>query len=150
MMSAISWWEHVTLMRWCQLYHGENTLHWWDDVSYIMVRTRYIVMRWCQLYHGENTLHWWDDVSYIMVRTRYIVMRWWCLLCTRPTSTKMDFYSASSLKQHYLDSESTTLCSYSLMLHGEAANTNNTVFNVTRSWTNNLPRGLNQQSTTTH
>ena len=58
----------------------------------------------------------------------------------------MDFYSASSLKQqsagrhvaplgtHFPDSEPTSICSFSLMLHsGEATNTNYIVFGLTRS-----------------
>jgi hypothetical protein len=36
-LSAISWREQVTF---CQLYHGENKLHF---VSYIMTRTSYIL-----------------------------------------------------------------------------------------------------------
>jgi hypothetical protein len=62
--------------------------------------------------------------SYIMTRTSLFSMRWWWgPLCTRPTHWVV-FYSASSLKQqcrstrtHYPDSEPTSLCSFSLMLH---------------------------------
>ena len=58
---------------------------------------------------------------------------------------EVDFYSARSLKQqsagrrqcrstrsHYSDSEPTSLCSYSIMLSGEALNTNFKVFGLTR------------------
>jgi hypothetical protein len=68
-------------MRWCQLYHGNNRLHFnemmsaipwqehvtfqWDDVSYTMARIGYISMRWCQLYHGNNRLHFNEMMSAI-------------------------------------------------------------------------------------
>jgi hypothetical protein len=73
--------------------------------------------------------------SYIMARMSHILMRWWwwwwwCLLCNKQTNMlSWIFYSASSLKQcsvdgyvaalktHYTDSEPTSLCSYSLVLH---------------------------------
>ena len=61
------------------------------------------------LYHGENKL---------------IFNEMMILLCTRPTH--LGFYNVNSLKQqpvcrpiqtHYLNSEQTSLCSFSLMLH---------------------------------
>jgi hypothetical protein len=51
------------------------------------------------LYHDENMLQfWWDDDYNCFVLDQH---------------TELDF--ASSLKQHYSDSESTSLCSYSLV-----------------------------------
>jgi hypothetical protein len=66
-----------------------------------------------RLYHGQNKLIFNDD------EVRFVLDQ----------HAELDFYSASSLKQqfagkhatplgtHYSDSEPTSLCSYSLMLH---------------------------------
>jgi hypothetical protein len=105
-MLAISLWKQCTF--------------WWDDdVSYIIVRTMYILMRWwCQLYHGENNVHsdemmmsaiswweqctfWWDDdVSYIIVSTMYIMMRWWCQLYHCENNVHSDEMTTSHQNVH--------------------------------------------------
>jgi len=86
-----------------------------------------------------------DYKSNSMARTNHI--RWdymWCSFCT---TARFNFYTASSLnwqsagrtccssQTHYLDSESTNVCSYSLMLlNRETTNTKIIVFSLTRSW----------------
>jgi hypothetical protein len=96
--TAIWWWHYVAFS---QLYDGDTTLHFH---SYMMVTLRYIFttiwwwhyVTFSQLYNGDTTLHF---HSYMMVTLRCISMRrrWWCPLSTWPT--RLNIYSASSLKQ---------------------------------------------------
>ena len=72
--------------------------------------------------------HKWAIYSHIMARTSYIRWNDNDVYFVLDQHDKLDIYSASSLKQqfagwyvdpltHYPDSEQTSLCSYSLMLH---------------------------------
>ena len=87
-----------------------------------------------------------------MVRTSYISMRWWwwwcCSIFTGPTCLvgslkQVRGQTYHSTRTHYLDSEPTSLCSYSLMFNAQRRSSKNQFyslwFDLTKMWTHDLP-----------
>ena len=86
-------------------------------------------------------------LSYIMVKTGYISIRWWWLCPLKQQSTGR----RRSTRTHFPDSEPTSLCSYSLMLHAKQRDSKYH-FHKYLAWTNlglNLPSTVLEANTLT-